>query len=77
MPFGERRRFGCSHIFYVFGLKLSESGNWSRSGCNMWGREAPGTEAVVGWSGFLGGNFQNWVRLEIIGGASYVIQGKI
>ena len=36
VAFGERRRFGCSHIFYVFGLKLSESGNWSRSGCNMW-----------------------------------------
>ena len=32
VPFGERRRFGCSHIFYVFGLKLSESGNWCRSG---------------------------------------------
>ena len=32
VAFGERRRFGCSHIFYVFGLKLSESGNWCRSG---------------------------------------------
>ena len=32
VAFGERRRFGCSHIFYVFGLKLSESGNWSRLG---------------------------------------------
>ena len=79
VAFGERRRFGCSHIFYVFGLKLSESGNWSRSGCNMWGREhlVVRTVAVVGVVEVLGGNFQNWVRLEITGGTSYVMRGKI
>ena len=43
----------------------------------MWGREHLVQRQWLGWSGFLGGNFQNWVRLEIIGGASYVIQGKI
>ena len=73
MPFGERRRFGCSHIFYVFGLKLSESGNWSRSGCNMWGGEHLVVRTVAA---VLGGNFQNWVRLEITGGTSYVKKVK-
>ena len=39
----------------------------------MWsGQHLPGGRASR-----LGGNFQNWVRLEITGGTSYVIRGKI
>ena len=45
----------------------------------MWGREhlVVRTVAVVGVVEVLGGNFQNWVRLEITGGTSYVKGDKI
>ena len=41
------------YIFYLFGLKLSDSGNWSR--CNMWG--APGLVGTVAALGIVCGGF--------------------